>query len=85
MTIQDIVKLPEWQKLRASLVGTWKHTPAENVKRLRKFMGPKPWKNKRKLRMMSNYLTGSAFRIGIVQHPDIKKLLNDVKGEKAKL
>ena len=48
-------------------------------------MGPKPWKNKRKLRIMSNYLTGSAFRIGIVQHPDIKKLLNDVKGEKAKL
>lgn len=81
MTIQDIVKLPEWQKLRASLVGTWKHTPQENVKRLKKFMGSKPW-NKRKIRIMINYLTGSAFRIGIVQHPDITRLLNDVKRER---
>ena len=85
MTIQDIVKLPEWQTLRASLVGTWKPTPAENVKKLRKFMGAKPRKDKRKIRIMTNYLTGSAYRIGIVQHPDIKKLLNDVKSEKAKL
>jgi len=82
MNIQEIVKLPRWQKLRQSLVGTWKHTPKDNVKRLRKFMGPKPWENERHLRIMLNYLTGSAFRIGIISHPTITKLLNDVKKEK---
>ena len=79
MNIIDIVKLPEWQKLRKSLVGTWKKTPEENVKKFRKFIGPKPWTNKRKLRIMLNYLTGSAFRIGIISSPSITKLLNDVK------
>jgi hypothetical protein len=83
MNIQEIVKLPRWQKLRQSLVGTWKHTPKENVKKLRKFMGPKPWKNERHLRIMSNYLTGSAFRIGIISHPTITKLYEEVKRSKS--
>ena len=81
MTIQEIVKLPEWQILRASLVGTWKKTPVKNVKRLRKFMGSKPWEY-RKMRIMLNYLTGSAFRIGIIQHNSIQKLLNEVRQER---
>ena len=36
-TISELVKDPEWQKLRSSLVGTWKVKPEENCKLLRNY------------------------------------------------
>jgi hypothetical protein len=76
--IQQLVKDPEWQKLRKSLVGTWKDTPADNVQKLRDYLGPKPWTDAVKLRIVHNYLTGSGFRIGVISHPDITNLRNQV-------
>lgn len=78
-SIQDIVKEPSWQKLRQSFVGTWS-TPENkkrNVQALRKWLGD--MKDPRKVRIVLNYLTGSAFRIGIVSSPHIDKLLKEVR------
>ncbi len=77
MNIQEIVDNPEWQELRKSFVGTWKLTPAENCKRLEKYLDD--FSDYYKLRRVLNYLTGSGFRIGIIQHDDIDKLLQIIK------
>lgn len=71
--IREVVNDPQWQALRKSLVGTWKRDPAGNVAKLRSYLGggDDPLRNRRIL----NYLTGSAFRIGIVSHPSISELL----------
>jgi hypothetical protein len=76
--IQTLVKDPEWQKLRKALVGTWKDKPADNVQKLRNYLGSKPWTDAIKLRIVHNYLTGSGFRIGLISHPEITKLKNQV-------
>ncbi len=80
--IQDLVKDKEWQKLRSSLVGTWKTNVENNCKLLRNFLGNniKNCSNE-KLRIMLNYLTGSGFRIGKIKHPCIDKLLKEVREE----
>lgn len=75
--IRKVVALPEWQALRGDLVGTWKKTPEENVKRLRAFGGDLT--DPRKVRILVNYLTGSGFRIGVISHPEITKYLEEVR------
>jgi hypothetical protein len=75
--IRKVVDLPEWQALRKDLVGTWKKTPEENVRRLREFGGD--LSDPRKVRILINYLTGSGFRIGIISHPEITKYRDEVR------
>lgn len=83
LTIQQIVDDPEWQALRGSFVGTWKKTPTENVTRLREYLGPMTeWI---RLRRVLNYLTGSGFRMKVIDHPEIDKLLNEVRTKIDKL
>lgn len=77
--IRDIVNDPEWQALRGSLVGTWKNTPAENVARLRAYLYATSPVEYLRFRRVYNYLTGSAFRIGVISHPDIDILLAEVR------
>ena len=77
MKIQEIVNDSEWQSLRKSFVGTWKKTPVENCKKLRAYLGN--LSDPLKVRRVHNYLTGSAFRIGIIQHEEINKLLTIVR------
>lgn len=77
-TITSIVNDPEWQKLRKSLVGTWKINSDENVKKLRNYLGN--MSDPLKVKRVHNYLTGSAFRIGIISSTKITKLLNEIKG-----
>lgn len=75
--IKEVVNDPEWQTLRKSFVGTWKTLPKENIARLRLYLGN--GSDPLKVRRIHNYLTGSAFRIGIISHPSIDKLLYEVK------
>ncbi len=79
--MRDLVKDPDWQKLRQSLVGTWKLTPEQNVKKIRKYLGPIRKTENRKLTIVMNYLTGSGFRIGRISHPSITKLRKEVSNE----
>lgn len=81
--IREVVNREDWQSLRRSFVGTWKHQPIENVKKLREFLGTVyNNSNPDKLRIVHNYLTGSGFRIGIISHPEIDRLLNEVRDER---
>jgi hypothetical protein len=75
--IRDVVADPEWQALRASFLGTWKRTPAENVRVLRAYVGPMT--DSARVRRVLNYLTGSGFRHGAIRHPDIDALLYEVR------
>lgn len=75
--IRDIVKEPAWQELRSSLVGTWKDMPAQNVLKLRAYLGKDP--DQFQLVRVHNYLTGTGFRLGTIAHPDITALLQEVR------
>jgi hypothetical protein len=77
MKIQDIVNNEEWQAIRRSMVGTWKKTPEDNCKKLEEYLGD--FSDYYKLRRVLNYLTGSGFRLGIIQHPAIDTLREKVK------
>jgi hypothetical protein len=79
--IQELVKDEEWQKLRSSLVGTWKTNPERNCKLLKQYLGDIHTCEYKKLRIVLNYLTGSGFRIGIIKHPCIDSLRNEIKSE----
>lgn len=77
MDIREVVSDKDWQRLRSSFIGTWKKIPRDNVRRLRVYLGNMtcPYR----LRRVHNYLTGSAFRIGIISHPEIDRLLTIVR------
>lgn len=78
MPIRKVVADREWQALRRSLVGTWKRKPRANVAALRRYLDGR-WDDPFALRRVLNYLTGSAFRIGIIAHPDVDKLRDEVR------
>lgn len=80
-TISELVKDPEWQKLRSSLVGTWKVKPEENCKLLRNYLGSIQNCKYRKLKIVMNYLTGSGFRMGVIKHPCINQLRSEISTE----
>lgn len=75
--VVELVKDPVWQKLRESFVGTWKTTPAENVRKLKHFLGTNPSIDK--LRIVLNYLTCSGFRTGNIKHEGADKLRDWVR------
>lgn len=83
MTIQQIVADPEWQALRSSLVGTWKYTPERSVLRLRIYAGD--FSDPLRLRRLHNYLTGTAFRLGKISHPEITALLTQIRTARGKV
>lgn len=76
--IRAIVAQPKWQALRASFVGTWKHTPDDNVVRLRQYLDEEGWQPDAVVRVL-NYLTGTAFRIGLITSPAIEALRYEVR------
>ena len=81
-TMKDITESDKtWQKLRKSLIGTWKSTPVENVKKLRSYLGNIKTTTNEKLIIILNYLTGTGFRTGRIKHPEITKLRKEVKEE----
>jgi hypothetical protein len=66
-SIKQVVKNKEWQVLRKSMVGTWKHSPNQNLLKLNRYLGIRPSEDK--LRRVHNYL--AALR-GIHNHNIIK-------------
>lgn len=75
--IKKIVDDPIWQSLRKSFLNTWKHQPEKNISTLRQYLGD--MHDKRKLRRVLNYLTGTGFRTNTISHPSITRLLIDVR------
>jgi len=82
--VQKLVQRRDWQALRKSLVGTWKEHAAENVGKLRRWLGAVSTADDDKLKIVHNYLTGSGFRIGVISHPTITKLRDQVRAERQK-
>jgi len=83
-SISQIVKDPEWQKIRASIVGKWNLEPKECCDKLKKFLGPIHSTTNDKLRIVMNYVTGSGFRMGKIQHPCIDNIKTQIKVETTK-
>jgi len=84
--ITEIVDDPKWQALRASFVGTWKARALRNIAELRRYLGEVEYADNAeyelRLRRVHNYLTGSGFRIGVIAHPAIDRLLEHVRRER---
>lgn len=80
MKIQEIVNDPEWQIIRRSFLGTWKHTPAANCQVLRMYL--QDFSDPLKVRRVHNYLTGSAFRFRRIRHLEIDRLLLEIRERK---
>lgn len=76
LNMKELVKNPEWQKLRKSFEGTWKKSPESNCLKLRNYLDN--FKDEKKLRIVMNYLTGTGFRTGNIKHKCISKLRFDI-------
>jgi hypothetical protein len=82
--IKEIVKDPEWQKIRESLKGQWKENPEWCIKQLRRYIGPIKTADEKKLKIVLNYLTGTGFRTGTISsrdNPSISKLRGEISAE----
>ncbi len=82
--IRDIVKDNSWQKVRNNLLGRWKSEPEKCCQELRAWLGPLNKATVSQLRIMMNYLTSSAFRMGKIKHPCIQSLRTEVSMEMKK-
>ena len=74
--IREIVNDNEWQSLRESFLGTWKSSLKENVEKLRKYL--EIGEEYRYVRVY-NYLTGTAFRLGVIRGIEVDQLKEEVK------
>lgn len=79
--IQEIVKDPEWQKTRKSLLKKWNKEPEWCCQQLRLYLGNINSTPEDKLRIVMNYLVGSGFRMGKIKHECINKLRGDISAE----
>jgi len=91
MRIQEVVKDEEWQKLRRSLIDTWKTRALENCRRFREYvLRTGEFKTEYpeaphfddadplRIRRVRNYLTGTGFRTKTITHPEIDVLLQEL-------
>ncbi len=69
-----LVKSPEWQAVRKSLLGQWKERPEWCCSQLKRYLGNVSTTSKDKIKVVMNYLTGSGFRTGKIKHPCISRL-----------
>lgn len=72
--VSEIVKDPEWQRVRQDLVGKWKSKPTYCCAQLKKYLGSIKTTPNVKLRIVLNYLTGTGFRTGRIKHNCISNL-----------
>ena len=79
--ISEIVKDPNWQKVRQSLIGQWKENPTQCCSSLRRYLGSVRSCHYDKLRIVMNYLTGIGFRTGRIKHICIHNLRDDISIE----
>jgi len=76
-----LVKSPEWQKVRQSLLGQWNLDPVGCCNKLKKYLGSITSTSNDKIKVVMNYLTGSGFRMGKIKHPCIHKLRASLSSE----
>lgn len=79
-----LVRSPEWQEVRKSLLGQWKERPEWCCAQLRKYLGSISSTSKDKIKVVMNYLTGSGFRTGKIKHPCISSLRTQMSMERKK-
>jgi hypothetical protein len=79
-----LVRSPEWQAVRKSLLGQWKERPEWCCSQLRRYLGPISSTSKDKIKVVMNYLTGSGFRTGKIKHPCISSLRTQMSMERKK-
>ena len=79
--IKDIVKDSRWQKVRKSLLGQWKERPTWCCDQVKKYLGKPTGASNDELRIVMNYLTGSAFRMGKIKNPCVSKIRQDISQE----
>lgn len=79
-----LVRSPEWQAVRKSLLGQWKQRPEWCCSQLRKYLGSISSTSKDKIKVVMNYLTGSGFRTGKIKHPCITALRTQMSMERKK-
>jgi len=79
--IRDLVRDPEWQRVRESLLGQWKEKPEWCCSQLKKYLGSVSGAHNKKIRIVMNYLTGTGFRTGRITHPCITKLRTQLSTE----
>jgi len=79
--IKDIVKEPNWQKVRVSLLGKWAKEPEACCRKLESYLGSVHSASEEKLRIVMNYLTGTGFRTGRIKHPCISKIRASISAE----
>ena len=83
-SISEIVKDPNWQKVRKKLIGQWKERPNWCVSQLRNYIGNMSTCDEDKLRITMNYLVSSGFRSGAISsrdNPSIPKLRAEISAE----
>jgi len=79
-----LVKSPEWQKVRQSLLGQWIKKPEWCCLQLRRYLGSISNTHKDRIKVVMNYLVGSGFRSGKIKHPCITKLRAQLSMERKK-
>lgn len=79
--IRDIVKDFSWQKVRKDLVGKWIKNPLYCCSKISKWLGSINSASDKKLAIIANYVTGSAFRLGKIKHSCVSKIRGGVFGE----
>jgi len=83
-----LVRSPEWQAVRKSLLGQWKERPQWCCSQLSKYLGSISSASNDKIRVVMNYLTGTGFRTGKIKHTCITRLRThmsmEIKKRKAK-
>ena len=82
--IREIVKDESWQKVRKSLLGKWKENPEWCCSQLRSYLGSIESASNTKIRILMNYLTGSAFRMGKIKPPCVILMRTKLSMEIAK-
>jgi len=76
-----LVRSPEWQAVRKSLLGQWASRPDWCCAQLRKYLGPMNKTDNDKIKVVMNYLTGTGFRTGRIKPPCAVKLRQQLSSE----
>lgn len=75
--VREVVDFAEWRELRAMLDGRWRRDAPGNAALVRAFLGDGT--DDRRVRAATAYLAGGAFRLGRIRHPEVVRLLAEVR------
>jgi hypothetical protein len=79
--IQQLVKNPEWQTVRRSLVGVWLKQPEWGCEKLKEYLGKFSNTTEDKLNIVLNYLRSGGFGSGKIKHSCIQTLRSQISME----